>query len=110
MPTTTIKIGHISDDLGQLVNVQSPKPPFQVGVGINSKTYSIADGDYVSGDEVIFEILGSTEIKHAIITTPVGAILAYAESNMSVPRVGKILTLSVVVTVASIKTFIVHNT
>lgn len=106
MATVTLNIGHIEDDLGLLVNVQSPKPPFQHGVGIWSKEL-IVGTDFTSGDDIVFSIEGTDKVRYAHFTSNVGATINYAETNGSAP-LRKILTLSSVTT--NVKAYIVFDT
>jgi len=108
MAKVTIKIGHIEDDPGEIVNVQSPKPPFQVALGQNCREYSIANGDYASADDLDFDIAACDGIKWASFTGPDGAVLLYTESTVGSPLFGKRLALTNV-TATVVKSFIVHN-
>jgi hypothetical protein len=105
MSAVTFEIGHIADDAGTIVNVQSPRPPFQIGVAIQCKTYKVGV-DFTSGYDLVFNIAGTDEV-FAVFTTDVGAIKAYAETTYTAGH-GKTLTLTGCTT--DIKAFVVNKT
>jgi hypothetical protein len=105
MATVIIQIGHTQDDLGSLVNVISPHPPFMTPVGINSKSYK--EGvDFTSGDSLEFQIAACSEIKVALFTTNNGTVKTYTEAPLA--GGGKKLTIADCTT--DIKSLIVHDT
>ena len=112
MATVTYNIGHVSDDDGMVVNVQSARPPFEVGVGIHTDLYKKGaptkhQFGFASGDDLVFSIAGTDRIRTAIFTNNVGAIIEYAETDFA-SGTGKILTLLGVTT--DVQTFIVFDT
>ena len=74
-----ISTGPMVDDLGMIVNVQSPRPPFQVGVGILAKTY-VVNTDFTSGNDITFIVKNSPGIRFAAFVDNVGGDIAYAKS------------------------------
>jgi len=91
-----VRTGAMVDDLGLIVNVQSPKPPFQVGTGILAKTYKVGT-DFTSGDTLSFQVEASSDVRFAAFTNAKGVALAY--TKVAVPSVsGFALTLDTVVT------------
>ena len=106
MPTVTIETGHVNEDLGMLISSINPKPPFLHGVGIHAKEY-VEGVDYDSGDDIVFDIPGTDEIKFACFTNSAGTIITYTEANAS--HGGKTLTLAGV-TASKVKAFFIHNT
>ena len=74
-----ISTGPMVDDLGLIVNVQSPKPPFQAGVGIHAKTYVVGT-DFTSGNDITFIVKNSPGILYAQFLTHVGAVIPQAKT------------------------------
>lgn len=105
MGTVTINTGHINDDNGMLVTQINPKPPFKFGVGIHAKEYVVGT-DFTSGDDLVLEFPGITEIKFAIVSNNVGGDVAYAEAADS-SGTGKKLTLSAITT--NVKVFVITD-
>lgn len=106
MSDITILAGHIDDGNGIIVNVQSPHPPFQKGVGIHSQEYVVGT-DFTSGDNLIFSIEGTDKIRTAIFTTSVGAIKQYTEAALAS---GTGLSLTLASCTTNIKAFIIFET
>lgn len=79
MADTFIYTGPMVDDLGLIVNVQSPKPPFQHGVGIHAKAY-VVDTDFPSGNDVVFRIKNCPGVRYAHFTNNVGETVAYVKA------------------------------
>jgi len=104
MADVTINTGHAENDPGMIVSVHSPRPPFEVGVGIHAQEY-IVGTDFTSGDDLIFNVRACDTIKFAVFVTNVGAVKAFAETALA--GGGRILTLSNCTT--NIKAFIVND-
>lgn len=105
MATEYINTGPMVDDLGLIVNVQSPKPPFQAGVGIHAKTYVVGT-DFTSGNDIVFRVKNSPGILYAQFLSHVGAVLPQAKTTNATYH-GFDLTLSAVTT--NIQAFIIFQ-
>lgn len=77
MATVNINTGAMVDDLGLVLNVQSPRPPFGLPVGIHAKTY-VEGTDFDDGDTVIIHVKNCPGIKYASVTDVKGAVITIA--------------------------------
>lgn len=105
MATVNINTGPMVDDLGLIVNVQSARPPFNVGIGIHAKTYKVGT-DFTSGDNVVFNVKASPAIRFASFAGPNGAIKTYTKGALS--PIGTSFTLAAVTT--DIQALIIFDT
>lgn len=92
-----INTGPMVDDLGLIVNVQSPKPPFQTGVGIHTKKY-INGTDFTDTNDIVFRIKNCPGIRFAQFLSEVGAVWPQAVVANATYH-GFDITLSAVTTV-----------
>jgi len=102
----TVRTGAMVDDLGLIVNVQSPRPPFQVGAGILAKTYKVGT-DFTSGDTLIFQVEASSDVRFAAFTNAKGVALAYTKAAATSVS-GFTLTLDAAVT-TDVRAFIIFD-
>lgn len=96
MADSIINTGPMVDDLGLIVNVQSPKPPFQTGVGIHAKLY-VNGTDFTDTNDIIFRVRNCPGIRYAQFLTEVGAV--WAQSVAANAYHGFDITLAAVTTV-----------
>ncbi len=93
MATQTFQVGHIANGNEVVVRSITTMPPFAKPNCQIMQVYSIADGDYGSGDDLVFEFKSITKV-FAIGTDQTGAEIAYAEAALSGAWDGLKLTFS----------------
>lgn len=77
MAIVNINTGAMVDDLGLIVNVQSPRPPFQAGVGIHAKTY-VEGTDFNSADTVNIRVKNCPSLRFvSIMNAETGAVVTH---------------------------------
>ena len=92
MADDIITSGPMSDDLGTLINVQSPKPPFNKSSYIYTREL-IVNTDYTSGNDIVFKIPAAVTVEWASFTTHDGTVVTYTEAALTTPY-GRKLTLT----------------
>lgn len=103
MANDIITTGPMDDDLGTLINVQSPKPPF------NKPSYQysrelVVNVDFTSGNDIVFKLPAAVKIEWASFTTADGTVVTYTEAALTTPY-GRKITLAAVT--ATVKCFII---
>jgi hypothetical protein len=91
MAVKTITNGPLNDDTGTLINVQSPKPPF------NKSSYQyvahlVVDTDFPSGDSIVLAFSAVEDIEWANICEDDGTIITWTLADLT--GGGKKLTLA----------------
>ena len=71
--------GSINQNNTIIVDASNPFPPFQQGVGIAAFKVDMATVD--SGGDVILQFDAVKEIKFAVLTSEVGAVVEYVEDT-----------------------------
>ena len=82
MAVTTITNGPLNDDLGTLINVQSPKPPFSKS-SYQYVRHLVTDTDFASGDSIVLEFSAVEQIEWANIMTIGGVAIAFTEAALT---------------------------
>ena len=97
MSTVTFAVGHVPQSNDLVIGAIDARHPIRKAHN-QIMGEKIVGTDFVSGDDLVFELEGVGSVWTAVFTTNVGAIKAFVEAALTAPTVGRKLTLSVCTT------------